>query len=133
MGKKIKESFVKDILQQWHDEKISFSRMVELLNENPTERTSLTYEQKLMALSLKYYTNLKWEPIPGDFYTSCRNDLELYQVVDVTEDCIITRYCDPNKGLKTESWAKDEFFNGFGVYRVYVPECCFKASGGSAL
>lgn len=31
--KKLKVAFVKDVMDQWHREEISFSKMVELLNE----------------------------------------------------------------------------------------------------
>lgn len=82
--------------------------------------TSLTAKQKLYALSGKYYNNIGWLPKKGDYYTSSRHDLELYRVVDVTDDKIYTQYCS-NVG-NTAEWDINGFTTeGFGVYRVFVP------------
>ena len=55
-------------------------------------RTKLTAEQKLQALSSKYYDGLEWQPKKGDYYTTSRNDLELYQIVDENETTFFTFY-----------------------------------------
>lgn len=83
----------------------------------------LGLKQKLAALSFKYYQHQTWEPKKGDYYTTCRDDLELYRVVDVTETDIITDYCDPSRSSGTSTWTKDEFLSPdtFGYARVYVP------------
>jgi|GEM_PF-3407058 hypothetical protein len=90
------------------------------------ERISLTPEQKLLALSLKYYSHLEWKIKPGDYYTSARNDLELYQIVDTTEYEVITRRCNElNEVINWTVWTKIDFFTNFHDYRVFVPEFIF--------
>lgn len=86
------------------------------------ERISLTYQQKLAAISAKYYQHLKWTPKKGDYYTSVRNDLELYQIVDEDETSLYTKYCNPEKNNTISKWEKDKFLLEFGVHRVYVPD-----------
>lgn len=86
------------------------------------ERISLTVDEKLEALALKYYQDYQWIPKAGDYYTTSRNDLELYLVVDVTDEHIYTRYCDPQKGNKVSQWKKTEFLTDFGLKRVYVAD-----------
>lgn len=86
------------------------------------KHTSLTQNQKLEALKLKYYDDFQWEPIKGDYYTSCRNDLELYQIVDEDDDFFYTNYCDPQRTTQNPShWPKTDFKKGFGEKRVFVP------------
>jgi len=83
-----------------------------------------TTDMKLQALALKYYHGVNWEPKTGDYYTTSRADLELYQVVRVTEKYIYTRYLTPDSAF-TE-WDKDGFTKeGFGVNRVHVPDFVF--------
>jgi hypothetical protein len=84
--------------------------------------TSLTESQKLEALALKYYQGgVEWKPSKGDFYTTSRADLELYQIVDADENTIKTKYCDTDKGNSITEWKADEFLKGFGLNRVHVP------------
>lgn len=83
-----------------------------------------TTDMKLQALSHKYYSGIKWEPKAGDYYTSSRADLELYQVVEVTDNKVKTTYLNGDKNVS--EWDKDGFTKeGFGVNRVYVPEFVF--------
>lgn len=89
-------------------------------------RTSLTSEQKLSALSLKHWDNLKWKPKKGDYYTSSRDDLELYKIVEETEDYFYTKYCNPEFSDEMQKWPKESFLKEFGVHRVYVPDFLFK-------
>lgn len=44
----------------------------------------LTMLQKLEAVSLKYYSNFKWEPKLNDYYTLTRQalGLEIFQIVE---------------------------------------------------
>lgn len=86
------------------------------------ERTKLTVEQKLEALALKYYQDYQWIPKSGDYYTSSRNDLELYQVIEVTDENIYTKYCDPDRGKEVSVWKNNEFLINFGLKRVHVPD-----------
>lgn len=81
----------------------------------------LTTEQKLQALSLKYYDGLEWYPKKGDYYTTSRNDLELYQIVDESEKTFFTNYLDDKKCDKPHEWNKNSFLKDFGERRVYVP------------
>lgn len=86
------------------------------------EFTCLTYKQKLDALAYKYYNGgVKWEPKTGDYYTTSRADLELYQIVEANEKEIKTKYCDPKRGDTVSSWVTEDFLKGFGESRVYVP------------
>ena len=85
-------------------------------------RISLTPEEKLQAISLKYYQFYTWIPKKGDYYTSVRNDLELYQIIDEDEEYYYTNYCDPIKQQSISKWKKEEFLdnNTFGKYRVFI-------------
>ncbi len=83
--------------------------------------TSLTATQKLYALSIKYYQGSVWVPKKGDYYTSTRNDLELYRVVGVTDKEVFTCYTTNPDVLTT--WLKKDFLalHNFGRHRVHVP------------
>jgi len=83
------------------------------------KHTKLTEAQKLLALSLKYYQGQEWKPKKGDYYTTSRNDLELYQIVGESEDSFYTRYCD--RECVDQKWIKSNFLKNFGMKRVYVP------------
>jgi len=89
-------------------------------------RTELTIEQKLQALSLKYYDGFNWHPKKGDYYTTSRNDLKLYQIVDEDEKYFYTNYCDPSMRSDNSKWDKDIFLKDFGERRVFVHEFIFK-------
>jgi len=89
-------------------------------------RTKLTAEQKLQALSSKYYDGLEWQPKKGDYYTTSRNDLELYQIVDENETTFFTNYLDEKKALEPHEWSKKQFLKDFGERRVYVPDFVFE-------
>lgn len=86
----------------------------------------LTPEGKLEALSLKYYHFYKWEPKKGDFYTTSRSDLQLYQIVDENETSFFTNFCDKSFVAENAEWKKDDFLKDFGERRVYVPLCNVK-------
>lgn len=86
-----------------------------------TQHPFFTSDMKLQALASKYYGGLNWEPKAGDYYTTSRADLELYQVVEVTDTKVKTRYLKPDSDI-TE-WDKSGFTTeGFGDRRVYVPD-----------
>lgn len=83
----------------------------------------LSYQQKLEAISLRFYQGKKWTPKAGDYYTTSRSDLELYQVVAVEDGLVKTRYCDTSRSAAIASWPVDEFTDaGFGPKRVWVPD-----------
>lgn len=82
----------------------------------------LTQEQKLEALGLKYYSFIEWNPKKGDYYTTARPDLELYQIVDETETLFKTKYCHPSQGDEQAEWEKEKFLEDFGKVRVHVPD-----------
>lgn len=86
----------------------------------------LTPKQKLEALSYRFYQAGQWTPQAGDFYTTSRADLELYQVVSVEGGIVRTRYTE---GSDTVSeWPETEFLTGgFGPKRVFVPEWVISA------
>lgn len=82
----------------------------------------LTPEIKLQALEMKYYSGIHWEPKKGDYYTTSRADLELYQVVDVDDEFVYTSYLPVNLD-NISKWRKDEFTSkDFGLRRVHVHE-----------
>lgn len=89
---------------------------------NNKKYISLTTDQKLNALAFKYYQGAKWEPKTGDYYTTSRNDLELYQIVEANEKVVRTRYCDPQRGDAITDWPTERFLLDFGVNRVFVPD-----------
>lgn len=80
----------------------------------------LTTEQKLQALANKYYHQVIWEPKKGDYYTTSRDDLELYQIVDISDEYILTQYCTAPDS-DPDAWEEDKFLKGFGENRVHVP------------
>ena len=89
--------------------------------------TELTKEQKLLAIRLKYYDGMEWNPKKGDYYTSSRNDLELYQIVDEDETFFYTNYCNPQQTTPNPAqWPKIDFKKGFGEKRIYTPDWIFE-------
>jgi hypothetical protein len=81
----------------------------------------LTYQQKLDALSYRFYQGAQWSPKAGDFYTTSRADLELYQVVSVEDGIVRTRFTEGSEAIA--EWPEPEFLTGgFGPKRVFVPE-----------
>jgi hypothetical protein len=88
--------------------------------------TQLTEKQKLQALSSKYYDDLEWNPKKGDYYTTSRNDLELYQIVDENETVFFTNYCGEKKTETPSEWKKEDFLIHFGERRVFVPNFIFE-------
>ncbi len=86
--------------------------------------TSLTAQQKLQALAHKYYSGILWEPKAGDYYTTSRADLELYQVVYADETVVKTKYCIGSDVVS--EWPTYTFLKDFGEKRVFVPEWIFK-------
>jgi len=88
-------------------------------------RTELSAEEKLEALSLRFYQGLEWHPKAGDYYTTSRNDRELYQVVDVSDGVVRTRYTAGSDTLS--EWPVSEFqTESFGPKRVWVPDFVLK-------
>lgn len=80
----------------------------------------LTPMQKLYALSARYYQGVNWQPQKGDYYTSSRADLELYQIIDIHDGIVTTIYCD--KQCSPQNWNEKEFTSiGFGMKRIHVP------------
>ncbi|WP_029066516.1 hypothetical protein [Labrenzia sp. DG1229] len=85
----------------------------------------LTPQQKLESLAHRFYQGAEWEPKAGDYYTTSRADLEVYQVVSVTEDTVETVYTE--NGTGPSYWPKGEFLTeGFGPKRVWVPDFILK-------
>lgn len=81
----------------------------------------LTHQQKLDALAYRFYQGAAWEPKAGDFYTTSRADLELYQVVSVEGGVVRTRFTEGSDAIS--EWPAEEFLTGgFGPKRVFVPE-----------
>jgi hypothetical protein len=88
-------------------------------------RTALTIEQKLKAVCEAYYLGgTPWEPKKGDYYTLCRNDLQLYQIIDEDETHLYTVYCHIHNS-PVSKWIKTLFRKDFGTNRVHVPEYIF--------
>jgi hypothetical protein len=96
--------------------------------------TGLTETQKLHVLATNFYGQLPgnysqryWKPKKGDYYTTPRADLQLYQIVDEDDEYLYTIYCDPQmqSGFPPAKWLKTEFLEGFGVNRLYVFEYVF--------
>lgn len=90
-----------------------------------TSPTELTLLQKLNALSARYYQGTVWEPKAGDFYTTCRADLELYRIAKIEDGVVFTEYCT-RPGIYAD-WPEEEFTSvGFGPKRVWVPNWIFE-------
>jgi hypothetical protein len=100
---------------------------VPLVFQDAWPPTSLTPSQKLYALGSRFYDGAEWDVRAGDYYTTSRPDLELYQVVDVREGVVYTRYCDENFARSVSEWPEAEFIKaGFGPRRVHVPMWALK-------
>ncbi|MGJ1414060.1 hypothetical protein [Sphingobacterium multivorum] len=85
----------------------------------------LTAEAKLQAFHSKFYQGVEWEPKKGDYYTTTRADLELYQVVDVDNEFVYTTYLYENSPIS--KWDKDKFTTeDFGIKRMFVPDYLLK-------
>lgn len=94
--------------------------------------TELTYQQKLDSFAFKYYQDYQWKPKKGDYYTSTRADLQLYQIVDEDEGNFYTEYChQPEAGRA--SWVKERFLLDFGVRRLFVPDFVMGIERGQQL
>ena len=88
----------------------------------------LTERQKLEALAYRFYQNGEWIPKAGDFYTTARADLEVYEVVSVEGGIVRTRYTEGSD--EVSEWPEDEFLTeGFGPNRVWVPEFLLSLEG----
>lgn len=83
--------------------------------------TKLTPYQKMQAISEAFYCGgVKWLPTKGDYYTTVRNDLELYQILDEDDENFYTIYCTDVQ-QRTSAWKKTEFLtHGFGPNRIQV-------------
>ena len=80
----------------------------------------LTYQQKLDALAYRFYQGAQWVPKAGDYYTTSRSDLELYQVVSIEDGIVRTRFTEGSDAIA--EWPEDVFLTeGFGPRRVFVP------------
>ena len=69
----------------------------------------LTKDQKLLALEFKYYSEGVWYPKAGDLYTTARNDLEVYRVIDVRDGVVTTEYTEHGTG--PSEWAARRVFD----------------------
>lgn len=89
-------------------------------------QTELTERQKLHVLATRFYNQIEnqWQPKKGDYYTTPRADLELYYIIDETEDSFLTVYCNTSRyanGIVIPSeWPKTKFLQGFGINRIHV-------------
>ena len=86
----------------------------------------LTPKQKMEALAYRFYQGGTWVPKAGDFYTTSRADLEVYQVVSVDGGKVRTRYTDGGTDAIAEWDGVGFLTEGFGPKRVYVPEWCLR-------
>lgn len=81
----------------------------------------LTYQEKLEALSFRFYQDGEWKPAAGDLYTTSRADLEVYEVISVENGVVRTRYTENTE--EVSEWPENEFLTeGFGPKRVWVPD-----------
>jgi len=93
---------------------------------NTPKYTELTATQKLKAFAMRYYNNVSWtsdELAVGDYYTTTREDLELYEIVHLTQEKVYTRYCSWRMdNFQIAEWDRKTFTSeGFGPYRMFVP------------
>jgi hypothetical protein len=80
----------------------------------------LTVMQKLMAFKNAFYTHVVWQPKPGDYYTTTREDMELYMITGIEEGKVYTIYTNPVSA--ETSWDQDGFTTkDFGHCRMHVP------------
>jgi len=112
-------SFVRDGVQY-----NAFHKEIKPSNISGIQPNKLTMYQKLQALQDRFYQRMKWHPKKGDYYTTSRNDLQLYQIVDEDDNYFYTVYC--TDGRTTSRWDKSGFTTeGFGPMRVHVSDYIF--------
>lgn len=96
-------------------------------NQEQIKHPVLTTEIKLQVFAAKFYQGMFWEPKKGDYYTTTRADLELYQVVDVDERFVYTKYTYDVESKNISKWEKDKFLtHGFGTRRMWIPDYLIK-------
>lgn len=73
---------------------------------------------------MKFYGGYEWKPKKGDLYTTSRDDLEVYEIVDIKDGKVYTRYTEGSE-IVTE-WDEATFLTeGFGPKRVYIHQSVF--------
>lgn len=82
--------------------------------------TELTMPQKLQALAYRFYQDAEWKPKTDDYYTSSRDDLQLFRIVNIECGKVYTEYCEQPGAVSI--WEENGFTSeGFGIRRVWVP------------
>jgi hypothetical protein len=84
----------------------------------------LTWKQKCHAMAFHVNQPGNWTPVAGDYYTSVRPDLEVYQVVSIDGGVVSTRYVEPpqDDGSQLATWSEQGFLSdGYGPSRVWLP------------
>lgn len=82
--------------------------------------------QKLAALSLKYYQGYDWIPEVGHYFTLSRDDFELFKIISFDEEIEVftVANCGNDEIFEVK---KDDFLTGFGENRCWVPEWIFNS------
>lgn len=90
----------------------------------PIKHKRLNAHQKMIVLSTALSGNSgEWDPKPYDHYTVGNTDLELYQVLEVTEKAVVTRKCSNGSYGAVSFVPKEEFFDNSNpaTKKLYVP------------
>jgi hypothetical protein len=84
----------------------------------------LTQRQKLAAFAFRFYQHAQWIPKVGDYYTTTRDDLMLFQIVrQEGQDWVVK--CSHYE--MEDIWAIEDFtVKGFGPCRMWVPNWIFE-------
>lgn len=81
-----------------------------------------TLDHKLEAIAARFYQDVQWTPKVWDYYTICRHDLELFQIVYEDRNEFRFNKVYPTKYEFTDKWVKKGFTTeGFGPRRVWIP------------
>ena len=81
-----------------------------------------THKHKVAALSNRFYNDAVWIPKRGDFYTVCRDGLELFEIVYEDKNYLKFNKVFPTFYEFPDRWKRTTFATeGFGKRRVHVP------------
>jgi len=84
--------------------------------------TALTCQQKLHCFGLKYFQNYEWKPEIGDYFTTTRADLELFQITRIEERNVFWINAKEPNSLEQRDDLSGFSCLGQGSIRLYVPD-----------
>jgi len=90
--------------------------------------TALTCQQKLHCMAVKYFQNYEWIPKAGDYFTTARADLKLFQITRIDGRDVFTINTAETESLEDRHDLAGFSCFGQGSIRVYVPDFILEAN-----